>query len=146
MLGLFRTADRMRRVITAALEPEGLTMQQYNVLRILRGAGADGLQTLAIAERMVERTPGITRLVDRLERKGLVARERSPGDRRCVVCRITEEGSALLARLDPSMDRVDDMLDAVLSLDERRDLVELLDRIRAGLSEPDPEETRPDST
>ena len=67
-LGLFRTADLLRRRFHAVLEPKGITQQQYNVLRILRGAGDGGLPTLTIAERMVERTPGITRLLDRLER------------------------------------------------------------------------------
>ena len=60
-IGLFRTADMVHTQLEAVLEPRGVTMQQYNVLRILRGAGAGGLPTLEIGERMVERTPGVTR-------------------------------------------------------------------------------------
>src|SRR5947199_10599404 len=78
--------------------------QQYNVLRILRGVGPRGLPTLTIAERMIERTPGITRMIDRLEAKGLVARETRPDDRRYVHCRITEEGLKLLRLIDGSVE------------------------------------------
>ncbi len=74
-LGLLKTVDVLRLHISRVLEPFGVTDQQYNVLRILRGAGQDGLPTLEIAERMIERAPGITRLIDRLETKGLVSRE-----------------------------------------------------------------------
>src|SRR5213078_2794277 len=100
MVALIRTADVVRRAVGDVVEPHGITAQQYNVLRILRGAGQDGLPTLEIAERMIEQTPGITRLIDRLESKRLVERERSSIDRRCVYCRITKAGLDLLARLD----------------------------------------------
>src|SRR5262249_14855885 len=75
-VGLMRTADLLRRLLEQALEPSGVTAQQYNVLRILRGARPESLPTLEIAERMIERTPGITRLLDRLEAKKLVRRDR----------------------------------------------------------------------
>src|SRR5437867_4356503 len=75
-VALLRTADRLRHLLTRWLEPAGITAQQYNVLRILRGALPGPLPTLEIAERMIERTPGITRLLDRLEAKRLVGRER----------------------------------------------------------------------
>jgi DNA-binding MarR family transcriptional regulator len=91
-----------------------LTLQQYNVLRILRGAGAAGLPTLEIGARMIERTPGITRLLDRLEAKGLVERERSAADRRQVLCRLAPAGDKLLARLDKPVDRLDDTTTAGL--------------------------------
>src|SRR5947207_13462800 len=99
-LGLLRTADAMKRSLAQVIEPHGITPQQYNVLRILRGAGAEGLATLEIAERMIEQTPGITRLLDRLQRKKFVTRRRSSTDRRCVYCRITVDGLTLLGRLD----------------------------------------------
>ena len=89
-LALLRTTDLVRRRLAAVIEPHGVTLQQYNVLRIRRGAGADGLQTLEIAHRMVEQAPGITRLLDRLEAKRLVRREPPVGDRRFVICRIVE--------------------------------------------------------
>ena len=76
---LVRTADLVRRVLDAVVEPHGITLQQYNVLRILRGAGAEGLPTLEIGERMIEQAPGVTRLLDRLEAKGLVRRQRCRG-------------------------------------------------------------------
>ena len=131
-LGLFRTADVIRQRFSQVMSPHGVTQQQYNVLRILRGAGQEGLATLTIAERMVERTPGITRLIDRLKTKGLVERERAAGDRRCVVCRITPEGLELLDRLTEPMNRADDESLSMLSTEEQEQLIELLDRIREG--------------
>src|SRR5271154_2770357 len=77
-----------------------VTMQQYNVLRILRGAGAAGLPTLTIAERMMEKPPGIPLMIDRLLAKGLVARQRCSEDRRQVIVHISKAGLALLAELD----------------------------------------------
>src|SRR6478752_1983616 len=71
-VALVRTADLLRRALTAVVDPHDITLQQYNVLRILRGAGVDGLPTLEIASRMVEHAPGVTRLLDRLQGKGLV--------------------------------------------------------------------------
>src|SRR5260370_14400215 len=100
MVALMRTSDLVRRLASDVVEAHGITLQQYNVLRILRGAGDCGLPTLEIAERMVEQTPGITRLVDRLEEKKLAARERCLTDRRQVFCRITPAGLTLLRKLD----------------------------------------------
>lgn len=130
-LGLLRTADVLRQRLDALFEPYGVTMQQYNVLRILRGARPEELRTMEIAERMIERTPGITRLLDRLEEKGLVSRARSPSDRRCVLCGITDEGLSLLERLDGPVDEADEELLAMLEEDEVTGLIEVLDRIRA---------------
>src|SRR5262245_1756339 len=72
VVGLMRTADLIRRQMSEVVERQGLTLQQFNVLRILRGGGEGGVPTLEVADRMVEQTPGITRLLDRLEAKGLV--------------------------------------------------------------------------
>src|SRR3954462_12082989 len=83
-VGLLRTTDAIRRHFSAIVAPNGITLQQYNVLRILRGAGRDGLPTLAIGERMVEKTPGVTRLIDRLIKKGFVTRRPCEDDRRRV--------------------------------------------------------------
>lgn len=131
LVGLMRTADHLRRAMSGVVDSQGITLQQYNVLRILRGAGAAGLPTLEIAHRMVEQTPGITRLLDRLEAKALVRRERCPSDRRQVLCRITETGTGLLAALDqPLLEAVDGSL-AVLSREEKKRLIEILDSIRA---------------
>ena len=134
ILGLFRTADILRRDAARAIEPAGITYQQYNVLRILRGAGTEGLPTLAIADRMIERAPGITRLIDRLAEKGLVCRKRVVGDRRRVQCQITERGLELLGSLDSRIDASDKDLLSMLSSAEKERLILLLDRIREAKS------------
>jgi len=132
-LGLLRTVDLVRRRMAALIEPSGVTIQQYNVLRILRGAGPEGLPTLEIATRMIEQAPGITRLLDRLEAKKLCHRERCPTDRRQVTCRIIPGGLALLARLDTVVQQADAQMVAPLTPAEQRQLVRLLDKIRTRL-------------
>ena len=132
LVSLLRTTDVLRRSLTRVVEPHGITLQQYNVLRILRGAGDAGLPTLEIAARMIEQAPGITRLLDRLDRKGLVRRERCPQDRRQVLCHLTPAGGRLLARLDASVDRSDREGLATLSPSDLRALLRLLDRVRSG--------------
>ncbi|MEJ2203021.1 MAG: MarR family transcriptional regulator [Gemmatimonadota bacterium] len=129
-LALLRTADVAKRRFTDLLDAEGVTLQQYNVLRILRGAGGDGLPTLEIATRMIERTPGVTRIVDRLQAKGLAARGRRRDDRRRVWCQITSTGLELLAKLDDPVKKADGETVKGLSEDEVVRLIELLDRIR----------------
>jgi|SRR5687767_8917793 len=130
-LGLLRTADALKRHYSQVIEQHGITLQQYNVLRILRGAGPDGLPTLTVGERMIEQTPGVTRLVDRLESKKLVDRVPCPKDRRRVFCRITPEGLALLQELDPPVNQADAQAVSVLREDDLGTLIELLDRVRA---------------
>lgn len=130
-LGLLRTADAVKRSLAQVIAPHGITPQQYNVMRILRGAGPDGIPTLTIGERMIEQTPGVTRLVDRLERKGLVARTPCPRDRRRVFCRITAKGLDLLKELDDPVTRWDSQAVSVLPPSELDVLVDLLDRVRA---------------
>ncbi len=130
-LALLRTADVVRRAIASVIEPHGITGQQYNVLRILRGAGEKGLPTLEIAERMIEQTPGITRLIDRLETKKLVLRERCKTDRRQVFCKITRGGLALLAKLDAPVTKADSILSKLTKRDLAQ-LVDILDRARNG--------------
>jgi DNA-binding MarR family transcriptional regulator len=137
MMALFLASDAVRRTVAVLLaEHSGLTPQQYNVLRILRGAGEKGLPTLEIPERMIEQAPGITRLIDRLERKKWVQRERPDADRRQVICRITRSGLALLARIDEQLKGKDEEIVAMLSQKETRVLIDLLNRIRAGQGAP----------
>jgi DNA-binding MarR family transcriptional regulator len=131
VLGILRTADVVRRFLARVLEPYDVTPQQYNVLRILRGAGDEGLPTLTIGERMLEDSPGVTRLVDRLVAKGLVSRARSREDRRQVLCRIAPPGLDLLAQMDGVVDAQDETALGVLTPDEQKELIRLLDRIRA---------------
>jgi len=132
VIAVLRTADLLRRRLSQASAPHGITFQQYNVLRILRGAGEDGLPTLAIAERMVEQTPGVTRLVDRLVAKGLAARGRAVSDGRVVLCRLTAEGRSLLGRLDPEMEAAAEAGVAMLRGKEKTSLLQLLAAIREG--------------
>jgi MarR family transcriptional regulator, organic hydroperoxide resistance regulator len=138
VVALARTADLMRRLLTRVIEPHGITLQQYNVLRILRGAGSDGLPTLEIAARMVERAPGVTRLLDRLEAKALVRRHRGPRDRRQILCWITPAGLNLLDELDgPMRDGAREFM-APLGPRDLPSFIRLLDGLRAGAQDPDP--------
>ncbi|MGH7416319.1 MAG: MarR family winged helix-turn-helix transcriptional regulator [Gemmatimonadales bacterium] len=133
VIGILHAADAVRRHLTALLEPFGITAQQFNVLRILRGARPEGLCTLTIAERMIEQAPGITRLIDRLEAKQLVVRIRSSEDRRQVWCRISPAGLRLLARLDEPVAALDRQTVAGLP---RADQVHLGKLLRAVHREP----------
>jgi len=130
-IALLRTADVVRRRLAHTVDPHGITLQQYNVLRILKGAAPDPLPTLEIAERMIEAQPGITRLLDRLDAKGLVRRERCADDRRQVHCWISEEGLDLLADLDPVVDEADRAAVGALSPAQVEQLVRLLEVVRA---------------
>jgi len=98
-LDLWRTADMLARYLQQVLKTEDISSTQYNVLRILRGA-VEGLTCGEIANRMITRDPDITRLLDRLEKRGLISRCRETKDRRMVLTRITDDGLALLDRLD----------------------------------------------
>ena len=131
IVGLLRTTDLLRRLLTARIEPHGITLQQFNVLRILRGAGAAGLPTLEVGSRMIEQTPGVTRLLDRLETKTLVRRERCPHDRRQHLCWITPQGLRLLAALDRELADTQSHALKGLSAAQRRTFIRLLDAIRA---------------
>lgn len=136
-LALLRTTDLAKHRFTDLFEAEGVTFQQYNVLRILRGAGEQGLPTLEVGERMIERTPGVTRIVDRLEKKGWVSRDRGVKDRRRVWCRITTEGLSLLDRLDDPVDATDEAIFSSLDTDELDELVRLLNTLRTRMADLD---------
>lgn len=129
-IAIVRTADVIRRRFSRLLEPHGLSGQQFNVLRILRGARPDRLPVLAIAERMIEQAPGITRLLDRLERKGLVRRERCATDRRQVLCEISRKGLALLTTLDGPIARADDEALGNIPRADLEALIRILDAVR----------------
>ena len=129
-IALLRTADVVRRRIARVIEPRGITLQQYNVLRIIAGAGEGGIPTLEIAGRMIERTPGITRLLDRLEARRLVRRQRCPTDRRQVLCWLSESGRQLVQELDGPVNRADrDAVGRLVVADLDR-LIGLLDAVR----------------
>ena len=104
-LSIQRTAALLEHSFESWLKPYGITGTQYNVLRILRGAGAQGLCRNEIGERMVRRVPDVTRLLDRLEDQHLIARARNGSDRRFVTTTITGEGLKVLERLDAEVVR-----------------------------------------
>lgn len=132
-LSLLRSAAVVRRPVARVVEEHGLSLAQYNVLRILRGAGAPGLPTLAIRERMIEEAAGITRLIDKLEGAGLVSRDRgATADRRQVYCCITSLGLALLERVDPEVAVATEAVLAPLGDARLETLLALLDEVRAG--------------
>lgn len=132
MLALMKTADGVRRGIATVLEPHQVTLQQYNILRILRGAGPKGIPTLSIAGRLIEETPGVTRLLDRMEARGWVKRVRCERDRRVVYAIITESALELLARIDPLLAEFEKDSLPLLSEPEVEALIALLERVRAG--------------
>jgi DNA-binding MarR family transcriptional regulator len=128
-VALLRTTDVVRRRLARAVEPEGITLQQYNVLRILRGAGKP-MAALDVAERLIEEAPGVSRLLDRLVAKGLIHRDRSPQDRRRLECSITRKGLELLARLDEPVLSADTDAMQGLTAREIATLDDMLARIR----------------
>jgi len=134
-VALMRTSWMVARAITRVVEPEGISVAQYNVLRILRGAGPEGLPTLGIRERLIEENAAITRLVDKLEQAGLVRRERTREDRRQVLCYITDDGLATLARLDEPVEAAIQHAMAPLDEPHLRELLAALDAIRGTLTE-----------
>jgi DNA-binding MarR family transcriptional regulator len=125
-LSIERTAAVLRHELAETLKSLGVTPAQYNVLRILRGAGAAGLCRHEIGDRLVAQVPDVTRLLDRMEDGGLVTRERSLEDRRLVRTHITEEGLRLLARADEPLVALHDRQLAQLTEAQLRTLIDLL--------------------
>lgn len=130
-LDLLRTTDLLSRQLARVIKACALSPNQYNVLRILRGAPG-GLPCGEIANRMITRDPDITRLLDRLEKRGLISREREAGDRRTVLARITNTGLRLLARLDKPILRAHRTLLGHLGPSSLRKLTRLLEQARVG--------------
>ena len=130
-IALLRTAEVLKTYFGSVVEPAGVSLPQYNVLRILRGAGPEGLPILSVAERMIERAPGMTRMIDRLEKKGLVVRERCATDRRIVYARITPAGKAVVDGLDDAVTAAHVQGFPPLDRDEIRAFVRVLDALRA---------------
>lgn len=134
-INLLRTADALSRPIEQVLGSAGLSSPQYNVLRILRGAGADGLACREIGERMIARDPDITRLLDRLEKRGLITRTRDQKDRRVVITRIAKEGLRILRELDGPVRAAHQRQFRHMSQRKLTELIRLLEETRAGASE-----------
>jgi DNA-binding MarR family transcriptional regulator len=132
-LDLLRTTDMLARGMVAILKTEDLSANQYNVLRILRGSPG-GLPCGEIASRMITRDPDITRLLDRLEKRGLISRSRETKDRRMVMARITPDGLKLLARLDEPVEKGHRKQLGHLGRGRLRALIELLQAARSGVT------------
>jgi DNA-binding MarR family transcriptional regulator len=148
LLNLFRTSDRLNHRFTQLFAEYGLTGSQYNILRILRGEGKP-LPCLEIAQRTITVVPGITGLIDRLEQKGLVQRQRCARDRRVVYVSISPEGEAVLKQLDEPVIAMHKCLLAHLTEPEVRELSRLLEKARGLLpsesSAPSPENASHDA-
>lgn len=125
-LNLERTAAVLGHALAEGLKRHGITPTQYNVLRILRGAGPEGLCRNEVRDRMIAQVPDVTRLLDRLEESGLVDRERSTSDRRQVATRVTAKGLALLAELDEPVLAMHARLLGHMSGSQLKTLIELL--------------------
>jgi DNA-binding MarR family transcriptional regulator len=134
VLGLMRTSRAIEESwLTFIRRTEGISLSQYNILRILRGAHPNAIKSSDIADRMIYRDPDVTRLVDRLLKQGLVRREQDPADRRVVRVAITDAGLALLARLDEPVERYTRAVMAGLGQQRLRELCNLLDEVREGI-------------
>jgi DNA-binding MarR family transcriptional regulator len=127
-ISILLTSDVLFGKLTGVLKESGLSPTQYNVLRILRGAGVDGLACGEISNRMITRDPDVTRLLDRLEKRGLASRAREQKDRRVITARITEEGLDLLKCLDRPVDRFNKQ---VLGHVTEKDLTKLINILEA---------------
>ena len=134
LLSVMRTAEVISQRGTTLLKTFDLNANQYNVLRILRGSREAGLTCGQIGERMISRDPDITRLLDRLESRGLIDRERSEQDRRVVVARITPAGLDLLQTMDPEILSYNRHCFESFGAKKLRQLIELLEEARAAAS------------
>jgi DNA-binding MarR family transcriptional regulator len=130
-LDLLRTADMLTRGADWVLKAEDLSLTQYNILRILRGS-PQGLPSGEIACRMITRDPDVTRLLDRMEKRGLISRFRESRDRRLVLARITPKGLTLVNRLDEPVQKIHRKQLGHMGKARLRSLAKLLEAVRAG--------------
>jgi DNA-binding MarR family transcriptional regulator len=130
-VSLLRTAEALTRRGEALLKPAGLSATQYNVLRILRGAGEQGLACSEVGCRLISRDPDITRLLDRMEARGWIARTREERDRRVVKTRITAEGLRILGELDAPVRELHRRQLQHMTARQLRQLLSLLERARS---------------
>jgi len=130
LLNLMRTADCLQRAVQRKIRPWGITATQYNVLRILRGAGPRGLTCSAIGDRMITAEPDITRLLARLKALKLIRQQRDKRDKRVIWTQISPEGLALLAESDPTVEQGPTELLGHLDKDQLATLIQLLELAR----------------
>ncbi|HEX7978663.1 MAG TPA: MarR family transcriptional regulator [Gemmatimonadaceae bacterium] len=131
-LSVVRTSTALTDAMEDLMKARGISATQYNVLRILRGSGAEGLCRNALRDRMLTRMPDMTRLLDRMEEAGLVVRVREGEDRRMVMTRITEQGRRLLDELDAPVMALHRKQMAGLTDAQLRSLSDLLTLVREG--------------
>lgn len=133
LLSVLRTAAVLEHHLSEVLKPYGITHTQYNVLRILRGAGSAGLCGREVAERLVSRVPDISRLLDRMEEMQLLDREQDPADRRHMTSRISSKGLRVLEQTTPALETVERNRFAGLEPERLKLLIESLAQIRERL-------------
>ena len=131
ILSIARTAALMEHGGAEAFKPYGLTTTQYNVLRILRGAGQEGLCRNEVGERLVTKVPDVTRLLDRMEAAGLIVRERGAQDRRFVATRITDKALKLLEKIDRELPAMHARQLGHVSQKRLRELISILEEVRS---------------
>ena len=131
-LSLLRTTDALQTQVEAQLKEFGLTGTQYNALRILRGAGPEGLPCREIGERMITRDPDVTRLLDRLEDRGFVQRTRAKHDRRVIYGKITAAAMKLLREMDGPLEKFGREMLHHVGQEKLKQLIELLELVRRG--------------
>jgi DNA-binding MarR family transcriptional regulator len=146
ILNLFRTSDFLERAFEHESRGWGITSTQYNVLRILRGAGPEGLPCAAIGERMVTAGPDITRILSRLKARKLIRQHHSQSDRRVVCTQISEAGLSLLREMDPLIQRLPGTLLGHMSKSDLKEMIRLLEGARAERSRLTCDGTRARST
>ena len=128
-IAIVKASARLMDQFSAVVKPVDLSLSQYNVLRILRGAGPEGATCGEVVERLIQRDPDVTRLLDRLEKRGLIDRGRDPEDRRVVRTRITQSGLDLLASLDDTVNELHHRLVGHLTDKQLADLRRLIEEI-----------------
>jgi DNA-binding MarR family transcriptional regulator len=131
-LNLIRTADHLMRGFEELLKPYNLSPTQYNILRILRGSGENGMPCKGIGEHLITRDPDITRLLDRLEARSLITRQRDTKDRRVVSTRLTAEGAKVLRELDKPVVEMHRSQLAHMAEMKITELIDLLEEVRNG--------------
>lgn len=129
-VNIVRTGNLLSDAFERLVKPHGITGTQYNVLRILRAAGPEGLSRNEVRSQLLSRMPDATRLLDRMEKAGLVTRAKEDGDRRTVTTRITEQGRRLVDKLDPLVEEEQDRQLGNLSEKQTRKLIKLLTLVR----------------
>lgn len=130
-LNVMVTSAWLQSEMTAAMAPHGVTPAQYNVLRILRGSHPKKLTCSDIGERLLDRTPDVTRLLNRLQRAGLIRRARADHDRRVVEVSITDDGLTLLKAMQADIDAVEQRITGHLSETQHRQVSELMETMRS---------------